>query len=88
MSEPNSTKLAIVGYGKMGRLIEQLAPEFGFETALKLDEFNNVEGAGITAANFKGIDVAIDFSIPPVVVGNVEKIAPLGVNIVIGTTGM
>ena len=87
MSEPNSTKLAIVGYGKMGRLIEQLAPEFGFEIALKLDEFNNVAGSGITAANFKGIDVAVDFSIPSVVVGNVEKIAPLGVNIVIGTTG-
>ena len=87
MSEPSPTKLAIIGYGKMGRLIEQLAPEFGFETALKLDEFNNVDGAAITAANFKGIDVAVDFSIPSVVAGNVEKIASQGVNIVIGTTG-
>ena len=34
-------KLAIVGYGKMGRMIEQLAPEYGFTVALKLDEFNN-----------------------------------------------
>ena len=33
--------LAIVGYGKMGRLIDQLAPEYGFDVALKLDEFNN-----------------------------------------------
>ena len=89
MSEPTSapTKLAIVGYGKMGRLIDELAPEFGFSTALKLDEFNNVEGAGITAENLRGIGVAIDFSIPSVVGANVEKIAPLGVNIVIGTTG-
>ncbi len=80
-------RLAIVGYGKMGRLIEQLAPEYGFAVALKLDEFNNTNYEGVTAENFRGIDVAIDFSIPFAVVENVERIAALGVNIVIGTTG-
>jgi len=80
-------KLAIVGYGKMGRLIEQLAPEYGFEAALKLDEFNNPDGVGLTAANFAGIEVAIEFSIPAAVPGNVEGIAPLGVPLVVGTTG-
>jgi len=80
-------KLAIVGYGKMGRLIEQLASEYGFEVALKLDEFNNVNGAGLTAANFQGIDAAIEFSIPAAVPANVEGIAKLGVNLVVGTTG-
>ncbi len=79
--------LAIVGYGKMGRLIEQLAPEYGFAVALKLDEFNNANYEGITAANFSGVDVAIDFSIPSAVAGNVERIARLGVNQVIGATG-
>ncbi len=88
MAESNpATKLAIVGYGKMGRMIEQVAPEFEFETALKLDEFNNVDGEGITAGNFVGIEVAIDFSIPPVVADNAVKISALGVNLVIGTTG-
>jgi 4-hydroxy-tetrahydrodipicolinate reductase len=38
---PEPRRLAIVGYGKMGRLIEQLASEYGFAVALKLDEFNN-----------------------------------------------
>jgi 4-hydroxy-tetrahydrodipicolinate reductase len=71
----------------MGRLIEQRAPEFGFDVALKLDEFNNAGFEGITAANFRGIDVAIDFSIPSAVVGNIERIAALGVNMVEGTTG-
>lgn len=80
-------KLAIVGYGKMGRLIEQLAPEFGFETALKLDIDNNVDGAGITRDNFRSIDVAIEFSMPSVVVDNIEKISALGVSMVVGTTG-
>ena len=79
--------LAIVGYGKMGRLIEQLAPEHGFEVRLKLDEFNNAQFEGVTRENFQGVDVAIDFSIPSVVADNVERIAALGVNMVIGTTG-
>ena len=79
--------LAIVGYGKMGKLIEKLASEFGFTVTLKLDEFNNAKFEGITAENFQGVDVAIDFSIPGAVVTNAEKIAALGVNLVIGTTG-
>jgi 4-hydroxy-tetrahydrodipicolinate reductase len=84
---PETRRLAMVGYGKMGRLIEQLAPEEGFEVALKLDEFTNPNGAGITADNFRGIEAAIDFSVPGAVVENVERIAALGVNIVVGTTG-
>jgi 4-hydroxy-tetrahydrodipicolinate reductase len=80
-------ELAIVGYGKMGKLIEQLAREYGFHVKLKLDEFNNASYEGLTAENFRGIDVAIDFSIPSAVVTNVEGISALGINIVIGTTG-
>lgn len=79
--------LAIVGYGKMGKLIEQLAPAYNFAVTLKLDEFNNANYEGVTAENFRGVDVAVDFSIPGAVVENVERIAPLGVNIIIGTTG-
>lgn len=86
-SQETTNRLALVGYGKMGRMLENLAPEFGFEVGLKLDEFNNIDGAGITAENFDGIDVAIDFSIPPVVADNAEKLASVGVNVVIGTTG-
>jgi 4-hydroxy-tetrahydrodipicolinate reductase len=79
--------LAIVGYGKMGKLIERLAPEYDFDPVLKLDEFNNAEFEGITRENFAGIEVAIDFSIPSAVAGNVERVAALGVNLVVGTTG-
>lgn len=79
--------LALVGYGKMGRLIEQLAPEYGASIGLKLDEFNNADFSGITAQNFRGIDVAIEFSIPSATAENVERIAALGVSMVIGTTG-
>ncbi len=74
--------IAIVGYGKMGRLVERLAAERGHTVAAKVDDSGR-----ITGENFKGIDAAIDFSIPAAVVGNIERIAALGVNIVEGTTG-
>jgi len=80
-------RLAIIGYGKMGRLIEQLAADYGFAVDLKLDEFNNTNYEGVKANNFHGIDVAVDFSIPGAVVENVERISALGVNMVLGTTG-
>lgn len=80
-------KLALVGYGRMGRLVEQLAPAHGFEVALRLDEFNNPGGAGLTDESFSGIDAAIDFSIPEVVADNAVRIAELGVPLAIGTTG-
>src|SRR5258708_4286011 len=71
----------------MGKLIEQLAPAQGDAVSLKLDEFNNAAYEGITAANFRGVDVAIDFSIPSAAVENIERISALGVNLVVGTTG-
>ena len=86
MSSPAS-KLALVGYGRMGRLVEELAPAHGFEVALRLDEFNNQAAAGITRENFDGVDVAIDFSIPDAVADNAVRIAGLGVPLAIGTTG-
>jgi len=80
-------KLALVGYGRMGRLIEQLAVEYGFDVALKLDEFNNQNCVGMTVVNVESIDAAIDFSIPAVVADNAVRLVELGVPTAIGTTG-
>jgi len=79
--------LAIIGYGKMGRLIEQLAPEYGFGVKLRLDVDNNVNFEGLTAGNFRGVDVAAEFSTPATAPENIERLARLGVNVVVGTTG-
>ena len=79
--------LALLGYGKMGKLLEQLAPHYGFQVTLKLDEFNNANYEGLTAENFRGVDVAIEFSVPEATVRNVEMASALGVNVVVGTTG-
>src|SRR5579883_2426280 len=80
-------KLAIVGYGKMGRLIEALAPEHGFETVLRLDQHNNPEGSGITADAFANVDVAIEFSTPETAPQNLKRLAEARVQTVAGTTG-
>jgi 4-hydroxy-tetrahydrodipicolinate reductase len=73
-------KLGIVGYGKMGRLIEQLSPEYDFAVAAKADQSPDF-------TSFTDIDVAIDFSIPEAVIPNAKAISGLGINLVIGTTG-
>ncbi len=73
-------KLAIVGYGKMGRMVEQFAPELGFTIHSKID-------AGDPLANAKGADVAIEFSAPEAAISNLEGLAALGVPTVTGTTG-
>jgi 4-hydroxy-tetrahydrodipicolinate reductase len=75
-----NAKLAIVGYGKMGRLIEQLAPEYGFTVHSRLDVNDDLRKAA-------GADVAVEFTLPSAVVGNVETLAGLKVPVVTGTTG-
>lgn len=75
-------KLAIVGYGKMGRLIDQLAPEYGFDVVLRLDQND-----AITSEKFAGVDAAIEFSAPEAAPENLKKLATAGVQTVTGTTG-
>jgi len=84
---PQNQKLALVGYGKMGRLIEQLAPEYNFEVVLRLDEFNNINGAGMTPKAFHEVDVAIEFSTPETAPDNLKRLAQLQTQAVTGTTG-
>lgn len=79
--------LALVGYGKMGKILERLAPEFGFSVTLILDVHNNADGEGFTAENFRDIHAAIEFTVPHVAVANLEKLAVLRVPTVVGTTG-
>jgi len=79
--------LALLGYGKMGKTLAALAPQRGFEVRLALDVDVNAHGQGITAENFQGIDVCVEFTIPDAVVENIRRVAALGVNLVVGTTG-
>jgi 4-hydroxy-tetrahydrodipicolinate reductase len=84
---PNIQKLALVGYGKMGHLLEQLAPQHDFEVALRLEGVGNRNASGITRELFKDIDAAIEFSHPEAAVSNLKALAQLGVPTATGTTG-
>jgi 4-hydroxy-tetrahydrodipicolinate reductase len=82
-----SLGLAIVGYGKMGRLIEQIAPEYGFDVRAKFNSLNNGHGDGLTREALRGVDVAVEFSTPEVAARNIAGLAAAGVNAAVGTTG-
>jgi 4-hydroxy-tetrahydrodipicolinate reductase len=73
-------KIALLGYGKMGQVIERIALERGHQIVLKKDENNTFEGLA-------SADVAIDFSIPAAAVENISKCFNFNVPIISGTTG-
>lgn len=73
-------KIALLGYGKMGQVIERIALERGHEIVLKKDQFNTYEG--LETAN-----VAIDFSVPSAAVANISACFNNNIPVVSGTTG-
>jgi 4-hydroxy-tetrahydrodipicolinate reductase len=79
-----STPLAIVGHGKMGRLVEQLAPDYGFDVRACLSSSNI---ASLSRESLRGAAVAVEFTAPAAAPENIRKLASLGVNTVCGTTG-
>jgi len=78
-------KIALIGYGKIGQLIEKLAPQANHEIVAIIDP--KLPSRTISKANLKDADVCIDFSHPNAVFDNIQKLAECGKNIVVGTTG-
>ena len=72
--------LAIVGYGKMGRMVETFAPSYGFTTIIKVDQHDPLMAVAEA-------DVAIEFTTPAAAPGNLRKLAEMRVPTVCGTTG-
>lgn len=77
-------KIALLGYGKMGKMIEQVALERKHEIVLKIDHQNLQE---LTLENLQKADVAIEFSTPHTVLANISLCFEAGVPIVVGATG-
>ena len=73
-------KIALLGYGKMGQVIERIALERGHEIVLKKDKDSTFDG-------LSNADVAIDFSVPSAAVENITACFNEGVPVVSGTTG-
>lgn len=73
-------KIALLGYGKMGQVIERIAIERGHEIVLKKDQDNDYSG-------LENADVAIDFSVPSAAVENISNCFKSNVPVISGTTG-
>lgn len=73
-------KIALLGYGKMGKVIERIALERGHEIVLRKGSSDSYEG-------LKNADVAIDFSVPDSAVNNISTCLENGIPVVSGTTG-
>jgi len=80
-------RLAIVGLGRMGRAVEALAPERGFEVVARFGAAENERGDGITSASLRGAQVLIEFTQPDAAVSNIHAALAAGCPVVVGTTG-
>jgi len=80
-------RIALIGYGAMGRLVGALAVEKGHEIALTIDIDDAARSVDELASAVRGCDVAIDFSIADAVPKNAEACACAKVPLVVGTTG-
>lgn len=79
-----STPLTIVGDGKMGSLVEQLASEYGFSVCAK---FSSANISALSRESLRGAAVAVEFTAPSAAPENLRRLAALGINTVCGTTG-
>jgi len=77
-------KIALLGYGKMGHIIEKIATDRKHEIVLKIDVSNQDE---LTTENLQKADVAIEFSTPHTVLANIEACFKAKVPVIVGTTG-
>jgi 4-hydroxy-tetrahydrodipicolinate reductase len=80
-------KLALIGYGAMGQLVEKQAEAAGDQIGIRLASSESDQDVDELAAMLRRHDVAVDFSVGPAVLRNIEACALAGVPLVEGTTG-
>ncbi len=77
-------KIALIGYGKMGKIIERIALERGHEVVCRIDIDNQDD---FESKEFASADIAIEFTAPSVAIANYRRAWKAGVAVVSGTTG-
>ena len=89
-------KIALVGYGKMGHMIANCARTLGHEVAVTVDVVSEDASVKVPAGDYEavaravkssGAEGVIEFSHPSAVMGNIKALLPLGLPVVVGTTG-
>lgn len=78
-------KIALIGYGNMGQEIDRLVKEDGQHTVVSVSYKTVTEK--LDTAGIKKADVAIDFTASDIIISNIQKVADIGIPIVVGTTG-
>lgn len=81
------TRILLVGYGKMGQLVGQLAGQYDCEIAGIVDPASDAHTGSIDDERWNAVDVAVDFTSPDAVMTNVPVLARRRINVVLGTTG-
>ena len=74
-------KVALIGYGRMGKTIDALAETYSCDIVERLDIADNADGTSITPDRFNAIDVAIDFSLADAVVPNMKQLGATTTNV-------
>jgi 4-hydroxy-tetrahydrodipicolinate reductase len=82
-----SLRIAIVGYGKMGRLVERFAPEHDCVVVRVICSAENADGSALTHEQLSGAEVAIEFTTPETAPQNLLSLVEAGIPVVTGTTG-
>ena len=80
-------RLLLVGYGRMGRLVGELAADYGCEVIGIVDPLSPAHSGDVDDVRWRDVDVAIDFSSSEAVLGNVSALARRRINVVLGTPG-
>ncbi|HYO11764.1 MAG TPA: dihydrodipicolinate reductase C-terminal domain-containing protein [Thermoanaerobaculia bacterium] len=80
-------KIALVGYGKMGRVVEEIAPGKGIEVVDRFTRGRPLRADEATRRSLSGVAALVDFSVPEAVAGTARAAAELSIPLVIGTTG-
>jgi 4-hydroxy-tetrahydrodipicolinate reductase len=83
----SAPRIALVGTGRMGRTVAQLATERGWRVVTEIGRDENAGARAITAERLAGADVVIEFTTPASAPANVRACAREGVPVVVGTTG-
>lgn len=81
------TRVALVGYGKMGRVVDEIAAERGVEVAERFTRDRPLRADAATRQALSGVTALVDFSVPEAVAATARTAAELSLPLVIGTTG-
>ena len=82
-----SLRIAIVGYGKMGQMVERLAAQHDCEVVRVVRSEENLDGEALTREALNGVNVAIEFTTPGAAIINVKSLIKAEIPVVTGTTG-